>query len=61
MYDHVDYIKVTPETALARLGSDVHPKGYQQFEAVAFENGADGKPHTADDVELGPVEADVVG
>jgi quinohemoprotein amine dehydrogenase len=58
VFTHVDYIKVTPETGLAHLGSDVHPKGYQQFEAVAFENGADGKPHTADDVELGPVEAD---
>ncbi len=57
VYNHVDYIKVTPETAMARLGSEVHPKGYQQFEALAFENGADGKPHTADDVELGPVEA----
>jgi quinohemoprotein amine dehydrogenase len=58
VYKRADYVKVTPETALARLGSDVHPKGYQQFDAVAFENGADGKPHTADDVELGPVDAD---
>ena len=57
VYDKIDYIKVTPDSALARLGSDVHPKGYQQFEAVAFANGADGKPHTADDVELGPIDA----
>lgn len=56
VYDHVDYIKVLPETSLARLGGDVHPKGYQQFEAVAYQRGADGKPHTADDVELGPIE-----
>ncbi len=56
IYDKVDYLKVTPETALARLGSDVHPKGYQQFEAIGFNNGADGKSHTADDVELGPVD-----
>ena len=56
IYDHVDYIKVVPETSLARLGGDVHPKGYQQFEAVAYQRGADGKPHTADDVELGPIE-----
>ena len=48
---------MTPDTALAHLGSEVHPKGYQQFEAVAFENGVDGKPHTADDVNLGPVDA----
>jgi quinohemoprotein amine dehydrogenase len=58
VYHKVDYISVSPETSLARLGSDAHPKGYQQFEAVAYENGVDGKPHTADDVNLGPVDAD---
>jgi quinohemoprotein amine dehydrogenase len=57
VYDRIDYVKVTPDSAVARLGSDVHPKGYQQFEAIAFQRGADGKPHTADDVDLGPVEA----
>jgi quinohemoprotein amine dehydrogenase len=56
VYDKVGYLKVTPETALARLGSDVHPKGYQQFEAIGYNNGADGKPHTADDVDLGPID-----
>ncbi len=56
IYDHIDYIKVTPETALSHLGSDVHPKGFQQFEAVAYNNGADGKAHTADDISLGPVD-----
>jgi quinohemoprotein amine dehydrogenase len=56
VYDRVDYIKVLPEASLAHLGSDVHPKGYQQFEAVAYQRGADDKPHTADDVELGPVD-----
>lgn len=56
VYDHVDYIKVTPETSIARLGGDVHPKGYQQLDAVGYQRGADGKPNTADDVELGPVE-----
>jgi len=56
VYDKVDYIRVVPESALARLGSDHHPKGYQQFEAVAYQRGEDGKLHTADDVELGPVE-----
>jgi quinohemoprotein amine dehydrogenase len=56
VYDRVDYIKVLPESALARLGSDVHPKGYQQLEAIAYQRGEDGKPHTADDVELGPVD-----
>ncbi len=59
VYDKVDYIKVVPETSLARLGgdeTDVHPRGYQQFEAIAYQRGEDGKPHTADDIELGPVD-----
>jgi quinohemoprotein amine dehydrogenase len=56
VYDRVDYIKVLPEASLSHLGSDAHPKGYQQFEAVAYQRGADDKPHTADDVELGPVD-----
>jgi quinohemoprotein amine dehydrogenase len=42
VYDKIDYIKVTPETAIARLGGTTHP---------------DDKPHTPDDVELGPVDA----
>ncbi len=56
VYDHIDYVAVTPDSALAHLGSPVHPKGYQQFEAVAYQRGADGKSHTADDVELGPID-----
>jgi quinohemoprotein amine dehydrogenase len=56
VYDRIDYIKVVPDSALARLGSARHPKGYQQFEAVAYQRGADGKPHTADDVDLGPID-----
>jgi quinohemoprotein amine dehydrogenase len=56
VYDHLDYIKVTPESSLARLGSETHPKGFQQFEAIGYQRGADGKMHTADDVELGPID-----
>jgi quinohemoprotein amine dehydrogenase len=56
VYDRIDYIKVVPDASLAHLGSDVHPKGYQQFEAIGYQRGADDKPHTADDVELGPVD-----
>jgi quinohemoprotein amine dehydrogenase len=56
VYDRVDYIKVIPESVLARLGSEHHPKGYQQFEAIGYQRGADGKMHTADDVDLGPVD-----
>lgn len=58
VYDKIDYIKVSPETALARLGDGSHPKGFQQFDAVAYNRGPDDKPNTADDVELGPVDAE---
>ena len=57
VFDHYDYIKVTPDTAVARLGGIKYTKGYVQFEAMAFSNGLDGKPNTADDVPLGPVPA----
>jgi quinohemoprotein amine dehydrogenase len=56
VYDRVDYIKVTPDSALARLGSESHPKGYQQFEAIGYQRGIDGQINTSDDVELGPVD-----
>jgi quinohemoprotein amine dehydrogenase len=58
VYDKIDYIKVSPDTSLARLGGIKFPKGYQQFEAVAYNRGADGKMNTADDVELGRVDAE---
>jgi quinohemoprotein amine dehydrogenase len=56
VYDKIDYIKVIPEAAMARLGGVTHPKGYQQFEAIAYHRGADNKPRTPDDVPLGPIE-----
>lgn len=58
VYDRIDYLKVTPETALARLGGTTHPKGFQQFDAIAYHRGPDDKPNTPDDVELGPVDAE---
>jgi quinohemoprotein amine dehydrogenase len=57
IYDHMDYLKVTPVTPIAHLGSEPHAKGYMQFEAIAFSNGPDGKPNTADDIDLGIVPA----
>lgn len=57
IYKKIDFIKVTPGEALAHLGSATHPKGYIQFEADAYADGPDGKPHTADDIDLGPVQA----
>jgi quinohemoprotein amine dehydrogenase len=59
VYDKIDFIKVLPEASMARLGggpNDPHPKGYQQLEAVGYHRGPDGKPNTADDIDLGPVE-----
>jgi len=55
VYAKVDYLKVTPETSLARLGGIKFDKGYQQFDAIGYDNGPDGKPRTADDVAIGPV------
>ena len=57
VYRKVDYLKVTPETSLARLGGTKFAKGYQQFEAIGYDNGLDGKPNTGDDVAIGPVDA----
>jgi quinohemoprotein amine dehydrogenase len=57
VYDSVDSMKVIPGTSIARLGGgSEHPKGYEQFEVIAYNRGADGKPNTPDDVELGPVD-----
>jgi quinohemoprotein amine dehydrogenase len=56
IYDRVDYLKVMPESSMAAFGGEGYPRGFQQFEAIGFQRGADGKAHTADDLELGPVE-----
>lgn len=58
VYRQVDRIAVEPRAGMARLGGGAHfPKGYAQFQATAFANGPDGKPETADDLDLG--QADV--
>lgn len=57
VYKKIDFVKVTPVESLAHLGSETHPKGYVQFEARGFSFGADGKPNTADDIDLGPMPA----
>ncbi len=54
----ISYIAVAPDSALGRLGGVAHPAGYGQFEAWGYDNGPDGKPHTADDVKVGVVDAD---
>jgi quinohemoprotein amine dehydrogenase len=56
IYDRIDYIKVTPDSTVAAFGDGTHAKGYQQFEAIGYQRGPDGRSHTADDVALGPVD-----
>ena len=57
VFDKVDYIKVVPDAGMARVGGINFPKQFQQFEAVAYNRGPDGKPQTADDVSLGIIDA----
>lgn len=56
VYGRIDYLRVTPETALSHLGGVKYAKGYQQFEATGFSNGPDGKSGTPDDFSIGPVD-----
>ena len=56
IYDRIDFIKAIPESTLAAFGGSGQPRGYQQFEAIGYQRGPDGKRHTADDLELGPVD-----
>ncbi len=57
VYQKVDFLKVLPVTPIAHLGSEPHAKGYAQFEAVGYSFGPDGKPNTADDINLGVMPA----
>jgi quinohemoprotein amine dehydrogenase len=56
VFDKVDGIKILPRAGMARVGGAVFPKQLQQFEAVAYQNGPDGKPNTKDDLSLGMVD-----
>jgi quinohemoprotein amine dehydrogenase len=55
VFDKIDGLKVNPQAGLARVGGNVFPKQLAQFEAVGINNGLDGKPDTADDLDLGIV------
>lgn len=57
VYDSVSRIRVEPQAGMARVGGENFPKQYQTFEAMAWNDGSDGKPDTDDDVALGPVTA----
>ena len=56
VYQTVDFIRVTPQAGLARVGGVNFPKQLQQFEAIAYANGPDEKPDTKDDIALGLVD-----
>ena len=55
VYKTVDYIRVSPEQAFSRPGGVRTPKIFQQFEVLAYLNGADGKKGTKDDIQLGRI------
>lgn len=59
LYQRIDYVKVTPEHPMARVGGGggAMQKVPAQLEALAFTLGADGKKGTPDDLLLGPVPA----
>jgi quinohemoprotein amine dehydrogenase len=57
VFNTIDYLRVLPEHGMARLGGVTYPKGFQQFEAIAYSIGPDKRQGTADDVELGAVPA----
>jgi quinohemoprotein amine dehydrogenase len=56
IYDRIDYVKVIPDSSLAAFSNETYHRGYQQFEAIGYQRGPDGRRHTADDLELGPVD-----
>ncbi|MED0668766.1 quinohemoprotein amine dehydrogenase subunit alpha [Aneurinibacillus aneurinilyticus] len=59
VYDRIDYIKVTPPYAVARVGgAGLMHKVSTQFVAYAYSSGKDGKQGTDDDIELMPVTAE---
>ena len=54
VYNTIDFVKVRPQSGMARLGGGgAFPKQLQQFEAIGYAKGPDGKADTKDDVELG--------
>ncbi|MDB4875623.1 MAG: peaA [Gemmatimonadetes bacterium] len=57
IYDKIDRIKLSPVSGLARVGGVVFPKQLQQFDAIAYYNGPDGRADTDDDLEIGRVNA----
>ena len=57
VFNQVSRIKVVPLAGMARVGGAVFPKQVQQFDAIAYFDGRDGKADTDDDLEIGRVNA----
>jgi quinohemoprotein amine dehydrogenase len=57
VYDEVDYLKIAPGWSMARTGGVMFPKMVSRFEAHGWSHGADGKPDTPDDLDLGAFDA----
>jgi quinohemoprotein amine dehydrogenase len=56
VYDKIDYLKLNPGWSMARVGGVMFPKMLSRFEANGWSHGADGKPDTPDDLNLGAVD-----
>ncbi len=57
VYDKIDALRVAPVWNMARTGGVVFPKQLAAFDAWAYNNGADKKPNTPDDLKLDAVTA----
>jgi quinohemoprotein amine dehydrogenase len=59
VYDRIDYVKVTPDYAIGRVGGNggSTPVVQGRFEAIAHSAGPDRKPGTKDDWAIGVVPA----
>lgn len=58
VYQKMDFIKIFPELGRARISSGAaYPPQGVQFVAMGMSNGKDGKPDTADDMILNPLDA----
>lgn len=59
VYQTIDRLSVEPDFAIARVGGDggSQPVVKALFDAVAWTNGPDGEAGTADDLRIGPVNA----
>ncbi len=58
LYEDVDYIKITPEYGIARVGGGPLAPVTAQFEAIGYASGPDGVAHTEDDLSIGPLTAE---